>query len=206
MGNIKSLECQTCKAVGPDCAYGELIYTQSCEDAKARFSEALKVSEDDTPKVLIVDDSRNRAILLHQRLQEAGLRLLKEKHGGEDPEVRVLAHVPDYIGLDTIEHDRLERMAQVLVSDNVIIERPRDPGKSRTEMMLKTFKELYGSDLGEDLTGEHHGPIPGMRPRNPALDSVALKMKAIRLLNREGIKKPSQEQIKQKMEELSNAS
>lgn len=99
--------------------------------------------------------------------------------------------------------ETLERMlVNNMDSDNVILERARDPGKYRQTLMLKTYKEIYGSDLGDDPIGEHRDSIPGMRPRNPALDTIALKMKAIRLLNREGVKKPSQEQIKLKMEGL----
>lgn len=41
-------------------------------------------------------------------------------------------------------------------------------------------------------------------PMNPELDRVALRMKAIRLLGHEGVKRPTQSEIKDRMEKLSN--
>lgn len=58
-----------------------------------------------------------------------------------------------------------------------------------------------GFDDVPELRADHRGSIDGFMDNHP-LDTVALRMKAIRELNKAGVRKPTQDQIRNRMKEL----
>lgn len=58
-----------------------------------------------------------------------------------------------------------------------------------------------GFDDVPELRADHRGSIDSFIENHP-LDTVALRMKAIRELNKGGVRKPTQDQIRNRMNEL----